>query len=431
MPSASGLALPLLANLRRTSDWGCARVWRRGVDGELKQVGMRNTHMTAKLIVGLNHKLECKMVERVAMRQLAHRLSTLVLEDCCIQDDDLGYIAAGLCRVIGSDTVCKLRCLSLTNNFISAKGGQSLGKALRVSTTLRHLYLDWNNLGAEGCRHLSEALRHNRHLELLHLEANDVRDQGIVELAAALGTNSSLTDVNLATNNITASGGAALARMLHANDALVSLCLNGNSIGGQGGCQVAEALGGGNSRLERLALDSSDLPAECFEALAKSLRTAACRLQHLSASANACGDQGARALAYSLSSNTRLRTLRLAGAGISRDCVAAIIDVAASVGRLEELDLRGNAGVALLLYRLPLAPSSCPRRTLAACVPRALSRAPCREQAWSKVCISRSDTKARAARIDSVPVVLMQAHVVRARGPPPRELKVSFYFTLE
>ena len=315
----------------------------------MKQVRLRNTLMTARLLVCLNCKVDCELLERVAMRQMANNLTTLVLEDCCIQDEDLAFISGALCRVFGQGTVCKLRCLALTNNFISGKGGQGLGKALGVATTLQHLYLDWNNLGATGCRQVCEALGRggNKWLQVLHLEANDVRDLGATCLARALETNSTLTVLDLATNNMTHEGAKALAHMLASNSGLVSLCCNGNSIGEEGGCALALALlDGGNSRLQTLELDSSDIGLECYKALSKSLRAGTCGLRTLSASGNACGDAGARAVAYALSCNSTLTCLRLAACGISDQCASAVADVAGSVGCLRELDLRANAGSA-------------------------------------------------------------------------------------
>jgi hypothetical protein len=139
-------------------------------DDEPRQKAVADTHMTVTLLACLAHKIDCKMLERVALRDMGRTLRTLVFEDCSIDDGDIAFLAAGLGRVAGSETVCKVRTLALTNNYITAKGAAALAQALTVCTSLQELYLDWNKCGAEGCRHLAEALALNTSLSLLHLE---------------------------------------------------------------------------------------------------------------------------------------------------------------------------------------------------------------------------------------------------------------------
>ena len=57
-------------------------------------------------------------------------ISSMVLEDCCIQDDDVSILAAGLKRICAHDTICKVRTLALTNNYITAKGAKALATVL-------------------------------------------------------------------------------------------------------------------------------------------------------------------------------------------------------------------------------------------------------------------------------------------------------------
>ncbi len=137
---------------------------------EPRQKAMADTHMAVTLLTCLANKIDLKALERIAMRDMGRTLRTLVLEDCSISDDDIPFLAAGLARVAGNETVCKVRTLALTNNYITAKGTAALAQALNVSSSLQELYLDWNKCGAEGCRHLAEALVHNTSLSLLHLE---------------------------------------------------------------------------------------------------------------------------------------------------------------------------------------------------------------------------------------------------------------------
>lgn len=139
-------------------------------DEEPRQKAMADTHMAVTLLTCLANKIDLKALERIAMRDIGRTLRTLVLEDCSISDDDIPFLAAGLARVAGNETVCKVRTLALTNNYITAKGAAALAQALNVSSSLQELYLDWNKCGAEGCRHLAEALAHNTSLSLLHLE---------------------------------------------------------------------------------------------------------------------------------------------------------------------------------------------------------------------------------------------------------------------
>ena len=331
----------LLHSIERPQQGRCSRPLD---DLELVQRAIAHTHMTVTLLTCIGQKLDCRLLERMAMRQMARNLQTLVLEDCCIADQDVGFIAAGLSRLVGREPMSKLRALALTNNFITAKGAEHLAAALQNATCLEDLYLDWNRLGSQGCTFIAAALKCNTSLKLLHMAANDLRDAGIISLADALKGQAGLTDLDLTTDNVTATGATALADMLRVNSTLCSLSLNGNSIGAAGGCALAAALNQCNSTLGTLCVDSCDATTDVFIQMATSLRSPACGLSSFSASRNAAHDAGALAVAHALGSNTMLTKLRLARCGISEEALSDILQVAGSVGNLLELDVRDNAG---------------------------------------------------------------------------------------
>jgi hypothetical protein len=49
-----------------------------GPEGTPKQMAIRNTHMDITMLACLNYKIDCKLLERVAMRDMGQRLRTLV-----------------------------------------------------------------------------------------------------------------------------------------------------------------------------------------------------------------------------------------------------------------------------------------------------------------------------------------------------------------
>jgi hypothetical protein len=49
-----------------------------GSEGTPKQMAIRNTHMDITMLACLNYKIDCKLLERVAMREMGQRLRTLV-----------------------------------------------------------------------------------------------------------------------------------------------------------------------------------------------------------------------------------------------------------------------------------------------------------------------------------------------------------------
>jgi Ran GTPase-activating protein (RanGAP) involved in mRNA processing and transport len=310
----------------------------------LRQRSIDQTHMTVTLLTCINRKIDCQLLERVAMRQMARNLRMLVLEDCSIKDQDVEFVAAALGRLVGGEPLCQLRSLMLTNNFITAKGAEKLAKALVVCTCMQELYLDWNNCGAQGCTHIADALVANTSLQLLHLAANDLRDKGIMCLARALERNAGLTELDVATDNITASGATALANMLKVNSTLVSLSLNGNSIGTDGGSSIAQALEAHNTVLQTLSLDSSGVSPPFFLNMAAALRSPSCPIISISACRNSAGDNGARCMAQALMFNTALTRLGLASCGMTEETVSYLLETAGSVGNLRELNLRDNAG---------------------------------------------------------------------------------------
>ncbi|KAJ1480930.1 hypothetical protein T484DRAFT_1809197 [Baffinella frigidus] len=231
-----------------------------------------DTHQKITALLCRSYVLDAQLLERNALRDAARRLQTLVLEDCTLKDGGVKILAEGLSRRLGGRDVCRLLCLSLTNNYIHADGAASLAQAVSVNTTLTELHLDWNPLGPVGVSHLADALRKNKALRSLNLEASDARDTGARSMGAALPLNSTLTTLILDTCNISHEGGTAIADGLRSNQTLASLSLSGNPLGDAGGVALAESLEAGNTSLTRLTVDSSELGLPFFMSIARAMR---------------------------------------------------------------------------------------------------------------------------------------------------------------
>ena len=86
------------------------------------------------------------------------------------------------------------------SNKIFKLGGTALANALRINSTIRHLYLTSNCIKDEGAEAMGKMLRHNTTLGSLSLSNNGITDKGGKFIFAALPTNYSLYDLGLNRN---------------------------------------------------------------------------------------------------------------------------------------------------------------------------------------------------------------------------------------
>ena len=196
-----------------------------------------------------------------------------------------------LCFATTVETVVLWRC------DVNDASIQALCKALaNGSCRIAVLRLPRNYITATGARHLAAGLSGRSHLHTLDLSDNVVGNEGCRHLAEALSQ----------------------ARSLRI------LSLRSNGIGATGAIELAAALAGGPSADRRCGRASHPPP----------------RLEELLLQYNAVGDRGAAALAAALESNSFLRVLHLARAGISP----------AGAGRLAAA-LRRNSALEVLVVQ--------------------------------------------------------------------------------
>ena len=252
---------------------------------------------------------------------------------------------------------------------VKQEAAAMLRKALRLSSTLRHLRLARNSLGTQGCVLVLQALADNHSLRELDLSHNNAGAELGVVAGQALAQNASLTTLSLAGNRIGAGGGCALAAALVTNGALTQMNLQQCALLDRGCIAVANALeanrclmtcvlsenditqyGGlawpdtlwSNQSLRSLSLSKNPLGDEVAVNLAGVLSRNK-SLTRLELSACKIGDEGALSLVDALEGNTTLTALKLANNVISEAGGMIMADMVEGHGALERLDVRANS----------------------------------------------------------------------------------------
>jgi Leucine Rich repeat len=109
---------------------------------------------------------------------------------------------------------CRCKTVVLFQMPFGEVGVASLGKALKVSSTLTTFILSANCVGADGAVSLCQALQTNASLESLQLDTNGIGDCGAVAIANRLTENRSLNTVGLQWNDICDEGVHAFLDMI-------------------------------------------------------------------------------------------------------------------------------------------------------------------------------------------------------------------------
>lgn len=176
----------------------------------------------------------------------------------------------------------ELEVLDLWSNKLSAKSLAILLK--QPPANLRELQIVDNAIGLEGAKRVAEVLPALPKLELLNLRHNDLGVAGLAQILEAKLDN--LRWLGLRDNQLGVEGAALLAQT--SLPSLEALHIGANDLGDPGIVALTPLL----DRLVELSSGDNHLRADAMAALAN-----AERLTILDVERNACGPEGARALA--------------------------------------------------------------------------------------------------------------------------------------
>ena len=132
-----------------------------------------------------------------------------------------------------------LATLNVADNNIRSEGGRSLGRLLRINSSLIDLNMSLNRLDDEGGKLLVDGLRHNCTLQTLKLASNSLASQSVAALATVIEesqqnsslieTNeiciSSLEGIDLSSNDLSDNDIIRLSKAVQMNNKLRSLDL--------------------------------------------------------------------------------------------------------------------------------------------------------------------------------------------------------------
>ena len=216
-----------------------------------------------------------------------------------------------------------LDCWYIAGNRIGPEGMAHVCDALAGDTRVTSLWLKRNPLRAAGVVPIARLLRANATLEVLDLVNCGLLDEGLATVLGALtgpGANKTLKHLYLGTNGITERSAPRIAEYLAGDCALESFFLSCNRLGDEGVEHIARGLAA-NRTIQRVSLASNAVgprgAAALAEALAEHPALTLLDLGFTKATVavgelgNFIGDEGARAMAQLLKTNTTLRSLDL------------------------------------------------------------------------------------------------------------------------
>ena len=239
---------------------------------------------------------------------------------------------------------------SLKEFALSSFGSRTLQeviKALGGHSRLRTLNLRENNIGKNGCDALATLLQNpNSGLAVLDLYKDKIDDKGAIVLATALAGNNTLIDLNLGSNrSITITGWRATFAVLQSpHSRLESLSLRDNNISDDAALSLMNALSNNNA-LKALELGNcSNITIAGWWAFFGFLLSPNSILEELNLHSNRFNDDLVISLATYLASNSTLKRLNLSSnRGITNlgwQALSAVLENPYSA--LEKLDLGSN-----------------------------------------------------------------------------------------
>ena len=205
--------------------------------------------------------------ELVSSFKVAQTLTTLILENCKLNDNELEIITQGLCE----SKHIPLTRFSLRTNLIGNRGASSMYEWLHLNETIEGLDLSKNRIGSKGANTVIAAFRDNQktRIRMLNFAHNEIWDP---DDGSFFQTNKTLKVLNLEGNFIHDEGVEAMAQGIAANEntALERLFLGWNGLGDDGAIALAKMLEV-NKTLKTLGLGENDITSTGARALLSAL----------------------------------------------------------------------------------------------------------------------------------------------------------------
>ncbi|KAI2650622.1 NLR family CARD domain-containing protein 3 [Labeo rohita] len=333
----------LLRFLGPAADKACQYV--AGVVGE-NPLLMRELNLS-------NHKLDLKLL--APLLQDKHcKLNILVLNNSCITDEECHFLAKAL-----NANPSNLKELDLTGTELSDSGMKIFSTLFEnKKCRLKKLKSKCICITNEGCAALSEAFNSNpSNLIELDLSETPIRDSGVTEISKLLGNSQcTLKIFRMSKCSITEEGYKALASALRSNlSHLIELDLTGNDPGQSGVEQLLDLLKDPERKLKlRFLHPAADKACQYVTGI---VGKNPLLLRELNLSGHKLGDTRVNQIADLLQDkHCKLNTLLLSDCSITEEGYKALASALKSNSNLTELDLTGNdpgeSGVKELDYLL-------------------------------------------------------------------------------
>jgi Ran GTPase-activating protein (RanGAP) involved in mRNA processing and transport len=187
-------------------------------------------------------------------------------------------------------------------------GGQAIGNALGINSSLQELYIGCNRLGPVACQALWDGVAKNHALNVLHMH-NSSMCESVDNLSRALTVNTSLQRLVLSLNHLTQHGGVSIAKAMMENVALRHLDVSDNNLADNGAMALCRALIVNNA-LETLIMSRNNLGAPFAHALALALPYYT-TLKHIDLHGNLLTDEGGLAIIEGLAYNKSVQHICL------------------------------------------------------------------------------------------------------------------------
>ena len=233
--------------------------------------------------------------------------------------------------------------LSLANSSLKDEGGKIIAKGLEENFSVRELDLTGNMLGENAISAIGEMLNKNQTLEKLNLSRNNLTDHDVQVFLNCLCRKTFLKDLDLSSNILCDQFAKQMSFVLEKNFVLEKLSIYSNQLEASG----LQAISSGLRKTKTLSfLNISwnylrDAGAEILGEIIAENRG----LVEISACGNLLTTQSTRSLATGVSSNSRLKILRIGQNLIKNSGAYEFVKVLFESGKpisLETLDINGT-----------------------------------------------------------------------------------------
>ena len=265
------------------------------------------------------------------------------------RDEDLDLSGWSLDKVTASGISMELpSCanivrLSLANSSLKDEGGKIIAEGLEKNLSVRELDLTGNMLGENALSAIGEMLNKNQTLEKLNLARNNLTDHDVQVFLNCLCRKTFLKDLDLSNNILCDQFAKQMSFVLEKNFILEKLSIYSNQLEASG----LQAISSGLRKTKTLSfLNISwnylhDAGAEILGEIIAENRS----LVEISACGNLLTTQSTRSLAKGVTSNSRLKILRIGQNLIKNSGAYEFVKVLFESGKpisLETLDINGT-----------------------------------------------------------------------------------------